>query len=324
MVSKLKFWMLLVFMASVILPESLRAEVIDKVIAVVNGQPITLSEFNEREAPLVRQISEAGSGDERDKRIADIRKKIMDSLIEDLLLEQEAERSGMKVSERDIDDAILDVKKQNSLNDEALRDALKREGLTYEMYRIQIKRQIEKSRVIGQQVRAKITVTDRDLAEYYDRNQRLFMRDEEVRVSHILFLIPDNAPNAEIEKIKKRALEVLEMARKGRDFPELARKYSQDASGKEGGSLGFFRKGQILPAFEEAAFSLKKGEMSDLVKTPFGLHIIRVDDIKEASPEPFDFVKDKIRSTLTSEMMEQRYREWMEELKRLAVIEMKL
>ena len=307
-----------------VLSASLRAEVIDRVIAVVNGRAITLSELKERKAPLVKQVSEIYSGAERDKKLADMEKKVMDSLVEDLLLETEAEKSGVKASERDIDDAVEDVKKQNSLNDETLKDALKREGLTYEMYRAQIKRQIEKSRMIGQQVRAKVTVTDRDLIEYYERNKRLFLKDEEVNVSHILFLVPEKAPDAEVEKIRKQASDVLDAARRGKDFPELAKKYSQDASGKQGGALGFFKKGQLLPSFEGAAFSLKKGEISDVVRTEYGLHIIKVDDVKEAAPEPFESVKEKIRSTVTSEMMEQRYKEWMEELKKSAVIEIRL
>lgn len=320
----MKRFAIALFAVVFVLSASLKAEVIDRVIAVVNGKPVTLSEFNEREAPLSRQISESYSGADREKRLSDLKKKVIDSLIEDLLLEQEAERSGMKVSERDIDDAIDDVKKQNSLNDETLMAALKREGLTYEAYRVQVKKQIEKSRVIGQQVRSKVNVTEKDLADYYERNQKLFMKDQEVKVSHILFLVPEKASNSEIENIRKQASDVLEMARKGKDFSDLARKYSQDASGKEGGSLGFFKRGQILPALEQAAFSLKKGEISDLVRTTYGFHIIRVDDAKEATPEPFDSVKEKIRSTVTSEMMEQRYREWMEELKKTAIIEMKL
>ncbi|MBF8250451.1 MAG: PpiC-type peptidyl-prolyl cis-trans isomerase [Deltaproteobacteria bacterium] len=323
-VSKLKFWMFLVFMASVILPESLRAEVIDRVMAVVNGKVITLSELMEREAPLVKQAAETFSGAERDKRLAEIRKKVSDSLIEDLLLEQEAEKLGLKVSERDIDDAIEDVKKQNSLDDEGLKVALKKEGLTYEGYRAQIKKQIEKSRVIGQQVRSKVSVSEKDLADYYEKNHRMFLKDEEVKISHILFVVPEMASGAAIEGIKKEAMDVLDMARSGKDFQELAKKNSEDSSAQEGGSLGFFKRGQILPAFEEAAFSLKKGEISDLVRTTYGFHIIRVDDVKEALLEPFESVKEKIRSTVTSEMLEQRYKEWMDELKKSAIIEVKL
>ena len=230
----------------------------------------------------------------------------------------------MKVSERDIDDAIEDVKKQNSLDDEGLKVALKKEGLTYEGYRAQIKKQIEKSRVIGQQVRSKVSVAEKDLADYYERNQRMFLKDEEVKISHILFVVPERASGAAIEGIKKEAMDVLEMARSGKDFQELAKKYSEDSSAQEGGSLGFFKRGQILPAFEEAAFSLKKGGISDLVRTTYGFHIIRVDDVKEALLEPFESVKEKIRSAVTSEMLEQRYKEWMDELKKSAVIEMKL
>lgn len=304
-------------------PASSNAEVMDRVVAVVNGQVITLSELNEREGPIAKQVSEAFSGPERDRRLAELKKKVVDSLIEDLLLEQEAERLGMKVSDRDIDDAIDEVKKQNSLDDEGLRAALKREGLTYESYRVQIKKQIEKSRVIGQQVRSKVSVTDKELADYYERNKRLFLKDDEIKVSHILFLVPENASGEEIERIKGQALQVLELARKGNEFSELAKKYSQDASAMEGGSLGFFKKGQLLPALEAAAFSLKKGEISDLVRTPYGFHIIRLDYIKEASPEPFETVKEKIKSAATSEMMEQRYKDWMDELKKSAIIELK-
>jgi len=109
-----------------VLSASLGAEVIDRVAAVVNGRAITLSEINERKAPLAKQLSEIYSGAEREKKVADMEKRVMDSLIEGLLLETEAEKSGVKASERDIDDAVEDVKKQNSLNDETLKDALKR------------------------------------------------------------------------------------------------------------------------------------------------------------------------------------------------------
>lgn len=316
--------MLAVCILSAAFPVSAGAEVIDRVIAVVNGKVITLSEVAEREAPLLKQAAEIFSGPEREKRIADIRKMVSDSLIEELLLEQEVERQGLKVSEKDIDGAIDDVKKQNSLDEEGLKAALKKEGLTYEGYRAQIKTQMEKSRVINQQVRSRVNVTEKEISDYYERNQRMFLSDEEVKISHILFQVPENSTDADIERIKKESGGVLEMARSGNDFAELAKKYSNDSSAREGGSLGFFKRGQIMPALEREAFSLKKGEISDLVRTSYGFHIIRVDDVREALPEPFESVKEKIRSAVTTEMMEQRYKEWVEELKKTAVIEMKL
>src|SRR3972149_7481223 len=116
-------------------PASSKAGVIDKIIAVVNGHVITMSELSEQEDPIAKQISEAFSGAERDKRLADLRKRVVDSLVEETLLEQEAGRMGMKVSEKDIDDAIDDVKKQNKLDDNGLKSVLAREGLTYDAYR---------------------------------------------------------------------------------------------------------------------------------------------------------------------------------------------
>jgi peptidyl-prolyl cis-trans isomerase D len=144
-----------------------------------------------------------------------------------------------------------------------------------------------------------IKVSEDQIKEYYEDNLDTFKEKEQVKARHILFRVPENAPKEEEEKVKQKALAVLKQARAGANFAELAKKYTEDPSGKEnGGDLGYFSPGQMVKPFEEAAFKLKKGEISDLVRTPFGYHIIKVEDVKQARTKPLEEVRGQIIATL--------------------------
>jgi peptidyl-prolyl cis-trans isomerase D len=135
--------------------------------------------------------------------------------------------------------------------------------------------------------------------EYYEDNLDTFKEKKQVKARHILFALPENASKEEEEKVKQKALSVLQQARAGADFAELAKKNTDDPSGKEnGGDLGYFSAGQMVKPFEEAAFKLKKGEISDLIRTPFGYHIIKVEDVKEARTKPLEEVRGQILALL--------------------------
>ena len=133
---------------------------------------------------------------------------------------------------------------------------------------------------------------------YYEDNISMYTQDEQVRARHILFKVdPDTSPEDQA-KIAEKAASVLERAKKGEDFAELAKEFSDDTSKSEGGDLGYFSRGSMVKEFENAAFSLKKGEISDLVKTAYGYHIIKVEDVKEGSVKPYAEVRDQIESTM--------------------------
>ena len=141
----------------------------------------------------------------------------------------------------------------------------------------------------------KVNPTEGEIKFYYDEHKRDFYEEKKVRARHILFKIPPKASKEEQEKIKKKAEEVLKEAKEGKDFAELAKKYSEDpGSARKGGDLGFFTYKTMVKPFSEVAFSLKPGEISDLVKTPFGYHIIKVEEVKDAKTLPLEEVKDKI------------------------------
>ena len=147
--------------------------------------------------------------------------------------------------------------------------------------------------------KASVTPTDQQISEYYEDNIEKFRQEKEVKARHILFKLSKDASQEEEKKVKEKALSVLKMAREGKDFDTLAKEYSEGPTKDKGGELGWFTKGRMVKPFEDAAFKMKKGEISDLVKTPFGYHIIKVEDIKEAHTKTLDEARPQIVETLT-------------------------
>jgi peptidyl-prolyl cis-trans isomerase D len=146
-----------------------------------------------------------------------------------------------------------------------------------------------------------VKLDDQEIEYYYEDNQDQFTRERQIRARHILFSVPSDASAEQEEKVKEKALSVLEKAREGQDFSELAKKYSEDMSTKDqGGDLGYFQKGRMPGAFEKAAFNMEKGQISDLVKTPYGYHIIKLDDIREESIKDLKEVRAQISDILIS------------------------
>jgi len=144
----------------------------------------------------------------------------------------------------------------------------------------------------------KVEITDDEIEEYYEYNMDTFLQPKEVKARHILFKLSQYADEAEEKKVKEKAAEVLEKARKGSDFATLAKEYSEGPTKSSGGDLGYFTAGRMVKPFEETAFKMKKGEISDLVRTRFGYHIIKVEDVKEARTKALDEVRDQISKTL--------------------------
>ena len=191
-----------------------------------------------------------------------------------------------------------DFKNQVKVDEEAVRDYFDKHR---ENYRLADKRNILYVRFVPQDYLAEVEVTDQEIEEFYQLHQDDYREPKKVHARHILFRISENAKTAEIQEILDRAKKVLDLARKGDNFAELARKYSDDSTASKGGDLGYFKSGDMVKPFADSAFSLKKGEISDLVRTRFGVHIIKVEDIKEESVKPLAAVKETVRQSLKEE-----------------------
>jgi peptidyl-prolyl cis-trans isomerase D len=166
-----------------------------------------------------------------------------------------------------------------------------------EEYRLPTQRQVRYFTLTPQSFQASVQVTEREIERYYNQNIYLYETPEQVAASHILFKTADK----DEEEVRRRAEDVLKQIRAGADFAEMARKYSEDTSAEQGGSLGLFSRGDMVPEFEQAAFSLSVGEVSNLIRTPYGYHIIKVTEHRAPVVRPLDSVRDEIRNVLVQE-----------------------
>ena len=169
-----------------------------------------------------------------------------------------------------------------------------------------------------------VQVSEKDVEEYYRTQYESATSSEKARASHILFLVPPGATPEQEQSIRQKAAGILEQIRQGASFAALAKQYSEDTTGQNGGDLGWFKRGEFMAAFEKAAFGLKKGELSELVRTEIGFHIIQVTDRGSEGPPPLDKVDAEIRSRLMRDKFQKMMQEWMADLRRSAFVENKL
>ncbi len=296
--------------------------VINTVAAVVNDEIITLFEVNREAQPVIRENEKKGALD--DAARSKIRRLALDSLVEKKLVEQKIKELNIKVSEEEIRQSIDDVKKQNNLTQEALVAALANQGLSFDQYRSQLQEQLEKLKLVSMEVRSKIQVGESEMREYFEANRLKYTEDETFRARHIFFKTSEKTPSDDIKRSMTTALMVLAEAKSGKDFAELAKTYSEDpAARKDGGDLGRFKKGDMLPELEQAIMSLKPGEVSELVYTPSGFHIIKLEERVSGKMKSFESVKGEIEETLYRKKSEERFSQWAKELRGKASIEMK-
>ena len=302
---------------------SLSEAVVDRVVAVVNQEIITLSEVEKWIDPARQEMVSEDRLEKREQNEV-LCRQVLEKLIEEKLIDQEVKRAGVKISSKEIDAALEDIKQRNAATQEDFEKALAIEGLTIETYKKQIEKGLQRRKLISWSVKVETKAGEKELREFYENNVGRYRTNETYRASHILFTIPKEAVPDEVREIRKKAQSVLEKIKKGEDFGEMALLYSQDASAKNRGDLGYFKKGELFPAFEKEALRLKVGEVSGLVRTDFGFHIIKLLDRKGVEPLPFEEVKNKVKADYYETEMDKAFRQFLSTLKEKSVIEIKL
>tara|TARA_B100000315_G_scaffold33171_1_gene27844 strand:+ start:12774 stop:14354 length:1581 start_codon:yes stop_codon:yes gene_type:complete len=312
----------IIFLFLWLIPGISAAQVIDRIVAKVNDDIITFSELEK----LVYSMEKVNSRNESEKkRIFNKEKKnVLTKIIEQKLQLHYAKQNGLEATKNDIDKAIEDIKRNNNFSDELFEATLEREGLTLEIYRDSLKQQITLSKVLNVKVRSRIKVNEKEVESYYSKNKKKFLKPVEIKAYHIIFVVNNKEDKVKAARQKKKALRVLKLVRKNKDFKKLAKTYSEGPSKDTGGDLGWVKKGTMISSFEKAAFSLKKGETSSLVKTDYGYHIIKVVDRREAKNRVLDEARGEIKKILFKNKYDDKYDQWMAELKKNAFIEVYL
>lgn len=270
------------------------------VVAYVNGETISGADVERAVAELEARAGQPVPADQRDGVV----RGVLDQLIGYRLLLQESLLRGISVPEAEIDARIAELRAQFP-SEEALAEMLELRQMTMAMLRTTTRQGMQVDAMLEVELSADAAVTPEQITEFYERNPSQFQQGERVRASHILIGLPENADDTATKQAQVRAAGVLGEVKAGKDFAALAKQYSDDpGSGPNGGDLGYFERGQMVPPFEEAAFSLAPAQTSDLVESPFGYHIIMVVDRQEARPISLAEVRPQVQRFLEGQNRE--------------------
>jgi peptidyl-prolyl cis-trans isomerase C len=288
-------------------------------VAVINGVVITQAHFDKELKVHLERVSRQGQQISEEQRAA-LKKDVLDGLIEREILYQESQKAGIKIDDQKVDDQMAGIKKRFP-NEEEFKKAMASMGLTEEEVRTQIRRGLAIRGLIDQKVANSIVITDEETKAYYDENPQFFKQPEQVKASHILIKVEPTADDAAKAAARKKIEDIRKKLTDGSDFAELAKEYSEGPSAPKGGDLGYFRRGQMVKAFEDTAFSMKINEVSGLVETRFGYHLIKVYDKKPEQTIAYAEVKDRIAQRLKQEKIQKAAKAYVENLKKDAKIE---
>lgn len=296
------------------------AFLLDRVVAVVNQEVITWSELYramETDAtPAVKALPEA----ERKKIIKENEAMFLENLISFRLQIQEATSSRARVSDEEVKETMDSIRKKYSMSDAQFQDSLKAEGYSMEEYKRRLADQLLQSRIVNQQVRSKILVTDADLDIFLKENKNFNGSTEAYHIRQIFFKKPkDEAEKGEVEQ---KAQAVYTKAQLGADFAELARQYSEDATRNSGGDLGFIEKGNLGKDFIAALASMKQGDVSKPFWSDRGLHILRLEEM--AAPKSSAEIKEEAMAALQNKLFNEKYKAWIKSLREKAFIDIRL
>jgi peptidyl-prolyl cis-trans isomerase C len=286
-----------------------------EVVARVNGQPITLAEF---QAALREYEGRSGPvmPDTRDA----VYRGVLDDLVALRLLNAELDTRKMDTKPGELDGAMREMRGRFP-NEKAYRDALAEQKMTHEQLRERTRRSLLITQLLEQEVGKSISVKPSEVAAFYEQNPARFTQPESVRVSHVLIAVPADAPPAAREAARTRAADIARKARAGTDFGTLARQYSSDASRERGGDLGFVLRGQAQPPFEQAAFALAPGQISDPVETIFGFHVIRGGEKRPSQAVPFGQAAAQVEQFLLDQKRQEQARAYVTRLKASGKVE---
>jgi peptidyl-prolyl cis-trans isomerase C len=284
-------------------PENTAETAADSVAVTVNGTDITESQVNEEIKPQLEKLAAQAAQMPPaflEQYKTQIRQQALERMVVEKLLDQKAKQLNLQVTDEEVMKKIEEMAAQQNppLSMEDFKALIEAYGQSLEEVKGRIRKGIGYQKIVEAQFEGKINVTEEDAKKFYDENPKEFETPEQVRASHILIKTQPADSNEVKAEAKQKIEQLLKQVQDDADFAQLAKENSTCPSSEKGGDLGFFPREQMVPAFEKVAFELKPGQVSDVVETRFGYHIIKVTDRKDASLTSFDDAKDGIINNL--------------------------
>jgi peptidyl-prolyl cis-trans isomerase C len=292
-------------------------------VAIVNGVAITKADLDRAMSMAQQQLLRAGRPPDKDQ-IANLRKDTLQGLISGELLFQESQKEGIKIDDAAVD-KLFEKWRKRFPNDEEYQKGLKKWKTSEPDIKLQLRKRTANKKLIDTKFADKISIPEKEIKAFYDTQPDLFKLPEMVRASHILIKVAPGSSDARKAEARKKLQDIQEKLKKGEDFAALAKEFSQcPTSSSRGGDLNYFRRGQMVKPFEEVAFSLEPGKVSDVVETKFGYHLIRVVEKKPESTVPYEPAKGLIARRLKEKEILKKTSEYSQELRKNAKVEIYL
>lgn len=287
-----------------VMSETAHAQVVDRIVAIVNDEIITLNELNQALRPYVDNINSAGyTGEQRENILFKLRSDMLSRMVDRKLTDQEVQKYNITVTDKEIDTAIERLKQAQRMTHEDLLKALDQDGMTFADYRVKMRQEILRPKLINYSVKSKVVVTDREVAAYYTENMAEYTGVRKYKLSNILLTDRDVA------------VSVRDRLESGEDFKDLARQFSKAPNAGDGGFLGSFTLDTFSDQLREAVGQLDQGQYTGVLSTDQGFQIFSLDGIIEAKAIPLDDVKEEIQRKLYDEIVEEKFNSWLDSLR---------
>jgi len=308
----------------IVFSTALYAATEDRIVAIVNDDVITLSELEANLQPVMKRIEKIPDEEKRKEVTAQARVAVMNQLIDRMLLDQEAARLRVVVTDEEVDRTLQALLKDKGISLEKLTETLATEGATIEDYKDEIRESRIKRKVIEKAVKSKIAVSEEEIGEYYAKHRDEYEGKAANRIQQILIVKPKDADEGVYKTLRAKAEGILEKLKDDESFDLMVDLHSQGPAAGSGGDLGFVEKGMMFPEVDSVAFSLKRGEISDVIESPVGFHIIKIIDRRGAGIKPVEEVRGEIIWKIGNEKMQKKFEEWLKELREKSFIETRL
>lgn len=296
------------------------AEIVDRVLAQVNNDVITLSEVEEASRPLYRNILAEVPSDKREEALRQLQSSVVDKLIDDHLVSQEAAKQNITVTDSELQAAYTQVMKRNNMTADEFKDELAKNNFTEDSYLKNLRNQILKSKLISRNVNSKIVISDAEILDYYDTHYAARVDQGDYYLLQIGTTWnkegDKEAARKKIESLHKRAVA-------GEDFEKLAKQFSELPSAADSGDIGAFMKDEMPESMQEALAGLGAGDISPIVETSSGFQFFKLlsgDEGGYVMKAPYDDVKENIRETLYQQAIDDSYQSWIKSIRERAYI----
>lgn len=291
-------------------PPPTTGDSVDSIVASVDGEPITSHDvkvFGASNAAAAAQAGAAAPSAPEDPQA------VLKELIVQRLLQEESQKYADQVTDDEINNYIQNMEQKGNITEDQLRAQLQTQGVTYDEFRNTVRKQVQAMEMINKEVRQKILITDAQVEAYYKAHPEEFtITAEKYQLAQILIAVPANSPPDQVEAARKKAEDIHTKAMKGADFGDLARQFSDDDSKSKGGELGQFSPGELNDSIEAAVAKLKAGDISDVVRTQYGFHIIKVETHQKPGSQSLADVKPQIREKLLTEAAKGEFQKWVD------------